>query len=109
MSLRMVRDDEWLFVTELKDLPEGGMRMFSPMGVGMLLLRTGEDIVAMSNRCPHLGCTLAQGTLLNGIITCPCHDWSFDIRTGCNTLVPEVKVKVYLSKVSEGKVFVRLR
>ncbi len=37
---------------------------------------------AITDRCPHLGCSLSKGTLEGTTVTCPCHGSQFDIRDG---------------------------
>lgn len=37
---------------------------------------------AVSNVCPHRGGPIGEGRLEDLEITCPWHDWGFDLRTG---------------------------
>ena len=48
----------------------------------MALYRLEDGIFATSATCPHLGGSLAAGTIVNGYIECPVHYALFDIRTG---------------------------
>jgi cytochrome b6-f complex iron-sulfur subunit len=36
----------------------------------------------LENRCPHLNAKVSEGTLKNGIVTCPRHLSTFAVRTG---------------------------
>ena len=74
--------DQWIYAAVMKDLPQNIPRLFHPKGLGMIILRRGEEVYALSNRCPHMGCPLASGTLEGDLIRCACHDWAFDVRTG---------------------------
>ncbi len=49
----------------------------------ILLIREGERIYALDNRCPHLGFPLERATLEDGILTCHWHHARFDIASGC--------------------------
>jgi nitrite reductase/ring-hydroxylating ferredoxin subunit len=98
----------WHLVADLAQFPDESLKMAFPRGVAVLLVRKGADIFAISNRCPHMGCPLGQGKLEGNIVRCPCHDWTFDIRTGELTLAREIKVPTYRTKVESGKVFVSL-
>ncbi|OPY34659.1 MAG: Sulredoxin [Methanomassiliicoccales archaeon PtaU1.Bin124] len=89
-------------------LPEEGIRPFYPKGLAVLLVRRGGELFALSNRCPHLGCPLSQGKLEGDVIRCPCHDWTFDVRTGELTMSREVKVATFPTKVESGKAYVLL-
>ncbi len=54
----------------------------------VLVLQVGDGIYALDNRCPHEGYPLAQGTAdsISCLLTCPWHNWKFDLKTGeCTT------------------------
>jgi nitrite reductase/ring-hydroxylating ferredoxin subunit len=54
----------------------------TPWGA-MALFRLGEEeIVCVQAFCPHLQGPLFQGSVARGRVTCPWHDWRFDLRTG---------------------------
>ncbi len=42
------------------------------------------------------------------MITCPCHDWRFDIRSGVFLDAEELSIATYRVKSEEGKVLVEL-
>jgi len=48
----------------------------------VLLLRDGEEIFAIHDRCSHRGCSLSDGTLEGNEIVCACHGSRFDRRDG---------------------------
>jgi nitrite reductase/ring-hydroxylating ferredoxin subunit len=48
----------------------------------MLLVREGELIFAIHDRCSHRGCSLSEGKLQGSEIVCGCHGSRFDLRTG---------------------------
>jgi nitrite reductase/ring-hydroxylating ferredoxin subunit len=50
----------------------------------LLLTRVEGRAYAVSERCPHLGFSMARGTVSGGSITCPWHGSRFDCRTGEN-------------------------
>ena len=100
--------DPWIFVAAMKDLPQNIPRLFHPKGLGMIMLRRGEEVYALSNRCPHMGCALASGTLEGDVIRCPCHDWAFDVRTGELVMSKEIKLRMFQTRMEDGKLFVRL-
>jgi len=104
----MSRDGRWVNVGEEGELPSIGMRLFFPEGLGTVLVRHDGEILAFSNRCPHMGCGLVRGTLEGNLVRCPCHDWTFDIRTGEFPLSPKIRVPVYRTKVEEGKIWIEL-
>ncbi len=54
------------------------------LGRDLVLYRqqTGEP-VALDAHCPHLGASLAQGTVKESNIQCPLHHWQFDKQGRC--------------------------
>lgn len=101
-------DASWTQVAMMRDVPDGGVKSVFPKGKSVLLLRRGEEVLAMSNRCPHMGCLLTGGKLEGDVIRCPCHEWAFNIRTGEMTLAREVRLPVYDVKVQDGRISLRL-
>jgi 3-phenylpropionate/trans-cinnamate dioxygenase ferredoxin subunit len=80
-----------------------------PKGVNILLARVGGDVYAISGMCLHMACPLFTGKLEGYIITCPCHDWRFDIRTGQFLDAPELSLEIYSTKSEDGKLFIDLK
>jgi 3-phenylpropionate/trans-cinnamate dioxygenase ferredoxin subunit len=79
-----------------------------PKGIGVLLVRLADGLHAVRNRCAHMGCPLEGGLLDGPILTCPCHDWRFDVRDGQFQDAPELSIPVYETRVEDGKVLVNL-
>jgi nitrite reductase/ring-hydroxylating ferredoxin subunit/uncharacterized membrane protein len=48
----------------------------------LLLVREGEQIFAIHDRCSHRGCSLSEGTLEGHEVVCGCHGSRFDLRDG---------------------------
>lgn len=48
----------------------------------VLLLRDGERIFAIHDRCGHRGCSLSDGEVEGQEIVCACHGSRFDLRDG---------------------------
>jgi len=61
--------------------PERPRLVETPWGV-QALYRVGGEILCSQAFCPHLGGPLFQGTLSGATITCPWHQWRFDLRSG---------------------------
>jgi len=96
----------WIDVMEEAALPEGGMAAVYPLGINVVIARVSGTFCAVSGRCAHMACPLAGGSLDGHTLTCPCHDWRFDIRTGQFLDAPEIKLEVYPVKSEAGRLFV---
>ncbi len=57
-------------------------------------------------KCLHMACPLFMGTLDDYILTCPCHDWRFDIRDGRFLDASELSLKTYPTKTEGGKIYI---
>jgi len=99
----------WKYVLDDTALSEGKMAPVYPMGVNVVLARIGGVVYAVSGKCAHMACPLFTGKLDDFTITCPCHDWRFDIRTGRFLDAPEIGIAIYSTKSEDGKVFVNLQ
>ncbi len=72
------------------------------------IFRRGEDVFAIDETCPHRGAPLHQGTVLDGIVICPWHQWQFDLRTGCSPVNPLSRVETYAVRIEDGVIFVEM-
>jgi nitrite reductase/ring-hydroxylating ferredoxin subunit len=98
----------WIYLMNGAALPEGGMVPAYPLGVGVVVARVGGTVHAVAGKCAHMACPLLGGTLDGHTLTCPCHDWRFDIRTGRFLDAPELGLAVYRAKSEAGKIYVDL-
>ena len=99
---------DWIYAMDDTALLEGHMAAAYRKGVNVLLARISGAIYAISGKCAHMGCPLFTGKLEGYTVTCPCHDWRFDVRTGKFLDAAELGLAVYSTKSEAGKVFVNL-
>jgi nitrite reductase/ring-hydroxylating ferredoxin subunit/uncharacterized membrane protein len=67
---------------DLPDIPEGGPTKVKAGINTLILVRTGETILALHEQCAHAGGPLSQGTLVDGCIQCPWHGSRFRLADG---------------------------
>ena len=99
----------WTYALDDTALLENHMMPSYPLGVNVLLARVGGSVYAISGVCAHMACPLFTGKLEGYIITCPCHDWRFDIRTGKFLDAPELGLVTYSTKSEDGKLLIKLK
>ena len=99
----------WIYIMDDAALLEGRMVPVFPLGINVVLARVEGTIYAVSGACAHMACPLFTGKLSGHTITCPCHDWQFDIRTGKFLDAPELGIPVFAAKSEAGKLFVKIR
>jgi nitrite reductase/ring-hydroxylating ferredoxin subunit len=73
---------DWTAVLAAGELAEGEAKCVVAAGVPVLLVRTGGELRALSNRCVHRGGPLHEGEISGGTVTCPWHGSVFDLRDG---------------------------
>ncbi|MFG2427061.1 Rieske (2Fe-2S) protein [Streptomyces sp. NPDC048590] len=61
------------------DIPEGGGIVLAEQQV-VVTQPTAGEFKAFSSTCTHQGCAVKK--IADGIITCPCHNSTFDASTG---------------------------
>jgi nitrite reductase/ring-hydroxylating ferredoxin subunit len=99
---------DWIKVADQSKLHEGGSLPVYPRGVGLLLVKVDGSPYAIANRCAHMACSLEAGSLDAFVLTCPCHDWRFDVRSGVFTDAPEISIATYPVRIDGGDVLVDL-
>lgn len=99
----------WVATVDDAKVREGGYVAVTPRGIGVLLARVDGELYAVRNKCAHMACPLEGGALQDGILTCPCHDWRFDVRSGAFLDAPELAIATYATRVEDGKVLVQVK
>lgn len=66
-------------------------------------------VIVIDNACPHSSGNLSAGHVTDGIITCPLHEWKFDLQTGVCIHSDQARVRRYPAEVrADGFVWVDL-
>ena len=98
----------WLFAVSLSDIPEGGVRAMELGGEPVMLTRQDAVVACYQNACAHMGLRLDDGAIADGILTCPHHDFQYDLSSGECLTAPEVQLQSHAVRVIGGRVEVRL-
>ena len=77
-------------------------------GERVLLSRQGAVVACFQNACAHLGLPLDAGEIADGVLTCPHHDFQYDLATGECLTAPEVQLQAHAVRVVGRRVEVRL-
>src|SRR6266699_1102259 len=75
-------------------------------GGAVLVVADGDEVVALDNRCPHMGFPLHRGTIEDGILTCHWHHARFDLRSGSTFDLWADDVPVRAVRIVDGDVWV---
>lgn len=73
------------------------------------LIRVGNEIFAMEDRCSHADFPMSGGDMVDAhVIECPLHSAQFDVRTGAPLEPPATEpIPTYEATVADGHVWVR--
>ena len=61
-------------------VPDNNLRVVETGGINLLLCNVAGTIYAFQNHCAEGSSPLDAGVLENGVLTCPCHGFQFDVR-----------------------------
>lgn len=99
---------DWTTAADATQLPEGRPVRIVVGDTPVLLVRDGELIFAIHDRCSHRGCSLSEGKLEGEEIVCGCHGSRFDRRTGAVRGGPATSAQPsFQVRVQDGIVEVR--
>ncbi|HSD66019.1 MAG TPA: Rieske (2Fe-2S) protein [Vicinamibacteria bacterium] len=91
------------------DLAPGRAAEVVVNGRAVALFNVDGTFHALDGRCPHRGGPLGEGFLDGSQVSCPWHNYTFDVTTGENVVSADLKVSRYEVKVEDGTIFVKLR
>ncbi len=66
------------------------------------------EIHAIDDMCPHMGASLSDGHVENGIVTCPWHAWRFRIKDGVWADNPRIKIGCYPVRVEGDSILIQV-
>lgn len=89
-------------VASSTDVSESVLHPVTAAGHALLVTRVGGKVCAISSKCPHLGLSLARGTVDGGTVRCPWHGSRFDLRTGANVEWVNSLLRLPLPKWARG-------
>jgi NAD(P)H-dependent nitrite reductase small subunit len=93
-------------VASVEDVPEGGGIAVDVGDRRIAIFRYRDVLFALDETCPHRGAPLHQGTITDGIVMCPWHQWRFELETGCSPVNPLSKVSRYPVRVVDGGIWI---
>jgi len=99
----------WIKVATIDQVPEFSVLAVQIAGNSLILHRQGVTVTCYHNACTHLGSSLEEGKVENGIITCPSHGFQYKLKTGQCLTAPDVSLHSYPLKIKDDKVFVKLQ
>ena len=96
----------WIDIGVLDDIPLRGSRKIKTALGCVAVFRTGDDeVFAVTDTCPHKGGPLSEGIVHGQYVTCPLHNWVFDLNTG-QARGEDGSVTTFSAEVRDGRVLI---
>ncbi|QRZ15456.1 nitrite reductase small subunit NirD [Paracoccus methylovorus] len=91
----------------LTDIPPQGARVVRTAQGCVAVFRTADDrVFALDDRCPHKGGPLSEGIVHGDRVTCPLHNWVFDMNTGSAQGADQGLVRTWPVRVEQGRILI---
>ena len=100
-----------IILGRLDELKDGGAKRFDGEGYRIAVVRIGDSVYAIGDRCSHADYSLSEGEVDPDAKTLECwkHGSTFDLRTGEPETLPATQpVPVYSVSVRDGDVVLSL-
>jgi nitrite reductase (NADH) small subunit len=92
-------------IGRVEDIPMRAARIVKTQHGCIAVFRTASDkIFAIDDKCPHKGGPLSNGIQHGESITCPLHNWVFDLNSGEAQGMDNGHVNTYSIKVEQGRI-----
>lgn len=92
-------------IAALADIPREGARVVrTPQGCAAIFRTATDQVFALDDRCPHKGGPLSEGIVHGTQVTCPLHNWVFDMATGQAQGADEGRVATHPVQVRDGRI-----
>jgi nitrite reductase (NADH) small subunit len=93
-------------VGSLSTLPPGSVTEVTLGEKSYAICNIAGELHALDGICPHAGGPLGQGNVVDNMVICPWHEWSYDCRTGENDFDPTVKLDVFPVKMEGDDILI---
>lgn len=100
-------DAVWHDVLTTAALADGQTTRVDSHGRGLFITRDGDSYAVFDSHCSHQRTDIPLSELDDCTLTCPKHQWSFDIRTGACHKAGGSPLQSYPAKVVGGRVMVQ--
>jgi nitrite reductase/ring-hydroxylating ferredoxin subunit/alkylhydroperoxidase/carboxymuconolactone decarboxylase family protein YurZ len=105
------REGRWHDVMASADLAPGATVRIECDGRGLFVHHAVDNAESVwkvfDSRCPHQTTNIPHLALSGTTLTCPKHEWAFDIRSGQCTAKGDTPLKRWDSKVVDGRLLAR--
>lgn len=98
---------QWHDIMASTDLNEGEVKRMDCEGRGLFVYREGTAYKVYDSICPHQSTDIPQLALQGLTLTCPKHEWAFDVKSGACIRKGKTPLTAIQSKVENGRLMAR--
>lgn len=98
---------QWHDIMASTDLNEGEVKRMDCEGRGLFVYREGTAYKVYDSICPHQSTDIPQLALQGLTLTCPKHEWAFDVKSGACIRKGKTPLTAIESKVENGRLMAR--
>ena len=95
---------DWVSIAEESAVAADAGATFFVDDIEVAVFRSEGNLFAIEGKCPHKGASLGNGTVDGCAVTCPWHDWKFDLKTGEGLTNPSSPVASLAVRVIDGSI-----
>lgn len=96
----------WIDIGAVTDIPlRGARKIRTVMGCVAVFRTEADEVFAVADVCPHKGGPLSEGIVHGQSVTCPLHNWVFDLNTG-HAKGEDARIATFPVRVAEGRVLI---
>lgn len=100
----------WIDIGHIEEVPLRGSRLVKTHIGCVAIFRTAEsEVFAATNSCPHKGGPLSEGIIHGQSVTCPLHNWVFDLTTGHALGADEGQITTYPVRIENERILLDSR
>jgi len=97
----------WRSIFDVAALADGETRFVKSHGEAYYVRRDGERAQVYSARCPHRDNIIPESGCAHDTLTCPFHEWKFDLKTGRCIAGGTKPLTIVAAKVEAGKIWIQ--
>lgn len=98
---------KWHDVMAAAAVPDGEVVRTECDGRGLFVYRAGTDYRIYDSRCPHQSTDIPELALKGTELTCPKHEWQFDVKSGDCIKKGNTPLTRLASRVDNGRLLVQ--
>ena len=95
-------------VAKADELQPGQGMVAEVAGKEIALFNVGGTVYALNNTCVHRGGPLGEGDLDGEVVSCPWHNWEYNVTTGACLTNPSACVATFPVVVDGNEIKVEL-